>query len=260
MRTLRTTLFLATAGASLLICAAPVVAQTEHEPTNLDRRFARHFPEPPVSFELVESADHRPRIIITNLHQYPLTAYVLQTEPKSAADSPPTMIHDALTRMDLLAPIPRGLSHEIGVPQVGELVTSAKLVAAVWEDGSTFGPDELLARISSSRKAMADSYGLAITALQTGLEKNWTAEEYLNAAEQLRPQMPTKRMATVAEAELASEKLIPQGLPGHTIADNMQHAIQDDRSPVRVEKLAQILLENFEQSRDALRKALIGMS
>lgn len=168
------------------------------------------------------------------------------------------MIHDALTRMDLLAPIPRGLSHKIGVPQVGDRFTSAKLVAAVWEDGSTFGPEELLARISASRKAMADSYDLAIAALKTGLEKNWTVAEYLTAAQQLRPPMPTQQMATVAEAQLASEKLIPQGLPGYTIADNMQHAIQDDRSPVRVAKLAQILLRSFEQSRNSLRNALGG--
>jgi hypothetical protein len=260
MRALRTTLFLATAGASLLICAAPVVAQTEHEPTNFDRRFARHFPEPPVSFELVESADHRPRIIITNLYQYPLTAYMLQTEPRSAADSPPTMIHDALTRMDLLAPIPRGLSHQIGVPQVGELVSSAKLVAAVWEDGSTFGPDELLARISRSRKALADSYDLAIATLQTGLEKNWTAEEYLIAAQQLKPPMPAQQMATVDEAIAASEKLVPQPIVSYTITSNMQHALQHDRSPARVAKLAQALLKNFEQSRDALRQALVGTS
>jgi len=54
----------------------------------------------------------------------------------------------------LFAPIPKGLSHKIGIPHiVGGLVPDAKLVAAVWEDGSTFGPGELLARISDSRKS-----------------------------------------------------------------------------------------------------------
>lgn len=75
MRTLRRFLLSATVGASLLLWSMPISAQTEHEPTNIERRLARHFSEqPPVSFELVESADHRPFIVITNLLQYSLTA------------------------------------------------------------------------------------------------------------------------------------------------------------------------------------------
>jgi hypothetical protein len=261
MRTLRRFVLSATAGASLILWSTPLSAQTEHESTNLERRFARHFSEqPPVSFELVESADHRPFIVITNLLQYPLTAYVVQTEPKSAADRPQTLIHDALMRMDLIAPVPRGLSHKIGVPQVGELVPGVKLVAAVWEDGSTFGPDELLARISASRKAMADSYDLAIATLKTGLAKNWTAEEYLIAAQQLKTPMPAKQMATRDEAIAASEKFVPQPILSYTITSNMQQAIEHDRSPTRVAKLVENLLKNFEQSRNALHQALIGTS
>jgi hypothetical protein len=167
------------------------------------------------------------------------------------------LFHDALTRMGgLFAPIPKGLSHKIGIPHIeGGLVPDAKLVAAVWEDGSTLGPGELLARISDSRKTLADSYDLAIAALQTGLDKNWTAEEYLTAAQQLKPPMPPQQMATVEEAEGVSQKLITQGIPSRTIMDNMQHVVQHDPSAGR---LSQILLKNFEQSRDALRKALDG--
>jgi hypothetical protein len=65
-------------------------------------------------------------------------------------------------------------------------------------------------------------------------------------------------MATIEEARAASEKRIAQVMPGHTIMDNMQHAVERDRSPARVAKLAQTLLRNFQQSRDALRKALGG--
>jgi hypothetical protein len=134
-------------------------------------------------------------------------------------------------------------------------VPDAKLVAAVWEDGSTFGPDELLARISNSRKALAKSYDRAIAILQNGLDKNWTAEEYLTAAQQLKPSTPS-RMATVEEAQAVSQKFIAQGIPSRTITDNIQHAVQQDRSPARAAKVAQVLLKNFEQSRDALRQAL----
>src|SRR6267143_4485948 len=62
-----------------------------------------------------------------------------------------------------------------------------------------------------------------------------------------------QQMATVEEA--VSQKLITQGIPSRTIMDNMQHVAQHDPSAGR---LAQILLKNFEQSRDALRKALGG--
>ncbi len=257
MRTLRHFIFPLVAGTFLLFCSTPTPAQIPHGPTDLDRRLARHFTEkPPVLFEFAEDANHRPLIIVTNLHQFLLTAYVVQTEPKSADDSPQSLVCDALTRIGLLAPIPKGLSYKMGVPHVVEgPVPVAKLVAAVWEDGSTFGPDDLLARISNSRKALADSYDRAIAALQTGLDKNWTAEEYLTAAQQLKPPMPTHMMATVEDARAASENLVSQDMPSRTIMDNMQHVVQHDS---RAAQLAQTLLKNFEQSRDALRKALAG--
>jgi hypothetical protein len=113
----------------------------------------------------------------------------------------------------------------------------------------------LLARITDSRKALADSYDLAIAALQTGLDKNWTAEEYLTAAQRLKSPMPPQQMPTVEEAQAVSQKLLAQGIPSRIIMDNMQHVVQHDP---RAAQLAQILLKNFEQSRDALRKALGG--
>jgi hypothetical protein len=197
---------------------------------------------------------------ITNSYQYSLTAYAVQTAPKSAHDTPLALICDALTRMCGLAPIPRGLSHKMGVPYlVGGHVPDAKLVAAVWEDGSTFGPDELLAQIANGRRALADSYDLAISTLQTGLEKNWSVQEYLAAAQKLKPPMPPQ-MATLEEARSVSQNLTAQIMPGRTIAVNMQHAVEHDPSPARVAKLAHTLLIQFEESRDALRKAMDGVS
>ncbi len=118
MRTLRNSLLSPVAWTFLLFCPTPILGQVSHEPTDLEGRHARHFPEkPPALLELAEDADHRPLIIITNSHQFALTAYAVQTEPKSADDSPQTLIYDALTRMGgLLAPIPKGLSHKIGIP------------------------------------------------------------------------------------------------------------------------------------------------
>lgn len=260
MRTLRKIVLSLPAPILLLCFAARVPAQAVRDPVELERRFARHFPEkPPVVFEFTEGVDHQSQII-TNLHQYSLTAYAVQTGTATAAPSNimNIFIHDALTHTGLLAPISRGLSHVITLPRGADgPVPNAKLMAAVWEDGSTYGPDELLARISNNRKALADSYDHAIDALQTGLDKNWSAEQYVDAARQLEPPMPPQ-MTTVEEAKSASEKLTAQGMPSHTITVNMQRAAQEDLSAKRVAILARALLKEFTQSRDVLRRALTG--
>jgi hypothetical protein len=262
MRTLGSFLFSAAAAAFLLYCPTPMQAQTAHDPVDRERRFARHFSDnPPLHFEVEEHGEHGPRVIITSLYQYLLTAYVVQSEPKSAGDPPQTLIGDALSRLALPASIPRGLSYATGLPHVeGGLAPDAKLVAAVWEDGSTFGPDELLLRIYNRRKALADSYDLAIATLQTGLEKNWSVQEYLATAEKLRPPMPQPPPATIEDAKAVSESFTAAMLPGRTITDNMQHAIQHDYSLAQVSRLAQALVRDFQQSRDALRQALVGTS
>jgi len=267
LRALQNLAFSTTVGTFLFFCAIPIPAQTfpaqpAQNQTNVES--ARHFPEkPPVSFDLAESADHKPIFILTNLYQYPLTAYIVQadyivrTGPKLAGDPVQTQVCDALTHIGgLLASVPRGLSHKIGLLHLtDESARDAKLVAAVWEDGSTFGPDEMLARISELRKAQANRYDLAIATLQTGLEKNWSAKEYFDAAQKLKPPLPPKT-GSIAEAKAASEQLTAEVIPGLALRDNMQHAVQDDSPPAGVAKLAQILLKQFQESRDALRKAL----
>jgi hypothetical protein len=260
MRTLRKIVLSLPAPILLLCFAARVPAQTVRDPMEMEPPFARHFPEkPPVVFEFTEGVKHRSQII-TNLHQYALTAYAVQTGTATTTPSNTTniYIHDALTHTGLLAPIPKGLSHVTTLPRgAGGTVPNAKLIAAVWEDGSTYGPDELIARISNSRKALADSYDHAIDTLQTGLAKNWTAQEYVDAAQQLKPPMPP-HMATVEEAESVSERLIAQGMPSHTITVNMQRAAQEDLSAKSVAILARVLLKEFTRSRDVLRRALAG--
>jgi len=193
--------------------------------------------------ELERRFAHGPRIIIRNLHQYPLTAFVVRTEPKSVDDVINTLVYDALTRVRLLAPIPRGMSSILGAPhQVGGPVTDANLAAAVWEDGSTYGPDNLLLRISSSRRELADSYDRAIAKLQTGLEKNWTAEEYLAAAGPLKPLMKAGKAATPATF---TAKIVARPW----ITDNMQRAAQENRPAARVAFLARALLQSVAAAR-----------
>jgi hypothetical protein len=116
MRTLPQ-LALLTAARFWLLCVAPIQAQTPHEPTDLERHLARHFPEtPPVQLEFAKDAEYRPLLIITNSYQFSLTAYAVQIGPKSANDRPQTLIYDALTRVGLLATVPKGLATRLVCP------------------------------------------------------------------------------------------------------------------------------------------------
>jgi hypothetical protein len=127
------------------------------------------------------------------------------------------------------------------------------LAAAVWEDGSTYGPDELLVRISKTRSALADSYDRAITMLQSGLDKNWTAADYSAAAQQLRsPLDPT--LSAVPEASVAG------ATPIRTIALNMDRIARQQRSAKILNAVVRTLLTHFTEERDALRQALAGSS
>ena len=224
MRTLRNLVLSAAAGTFLIYCPISVRAQTPHE-----RRFARHFPErPPALFEFAEGADHRPLIIITNLHQFALTAYVVQTEPKSANDRSQTLFHDALTRMGgLVCPYSQGPEpQDRHSPYRGRARSRRQTCRRCLGRWQHFWSGRIARPNLRQPQKLADSYDLAIAALQTGLDENWTAEEYLTAAQQLKPPMPPQQMATVEEAEAVSQKLITQGIPSRTIMDNMQQVVQ----------------------------------
>jgi hypothetical protein len=249
MRTLKKSILALAAGVLVLSLATPLPAQTVPDPTAMARRMARHFSEkPPVQFQILQTAEHEPRLVVTNLHQYALTAFVAQTDPTAANSITNTAVYDALTRVGLLAPIPRGLSFVTGVLHVvGQSVPDPILAAAVWEDGSTYGPDDLLARISSARSALADSYDRAIAMLQTGLDKNWSGAEFSAAALQLK--LPLPRPPTQGTA-------MPNSLPAYTITVNMDRATQGNHPAKRVALIARNLLARFTQDRDALREAL----
>jgi hypothetical protein len=239
------------AGMSVLFIASPILARTAQDSTELGRGLARHFPEkPPVQFETLETAAHQPRMVITNLHAHALTAFVVRTDPTAPDSITNTLVFDALTHTGLLAPIPRGLSLVMGVPHpVGQSAPDPVLGAAVWEDGSTYGPDELLARMPRARTALADSYDRAIAMLQTGLDKSWTAAEYSAAARRLRLPIDPAR-------PVIPESSVADGAPLFNITVNMDRMARDNRPAGIVNSVARSLLTHFTQERDALRQVL----
>ena len=156
---------------------------------------ARHFDEnPPVHFELISSTDQPGRALVTNLYQANLTAFVIQVgsdidNPK--ASTPHLLLFDALARQRMISTIPRGLSLNTGVPHiVGKEVPPAKLVAALWEDGSTFGPPDFIDKLVENRQATLAAYDLVIPIVQKAMDENWTTGECIDALEREKAPLP----------------------------------------------------------------------
>lgn len=161
-------------------------AQDQSSSTQLARRFARHFEDrPPVMFELETAGDHAGRILVTNAYQYPLTAVAI--EISSGAEGklgPQTDIFDALTRSQLSSPPPRGLTFVTSAGHtVGKPIPNSTIAAAIWEDGSTFGPNDVLNLILEGRRNTLIAFDRALSILQSGIDADWTSSRYLNALE-----------------------------------------------------------------------------
>jgi hypothetical protein len=174
--------------AAIVLAATSVSlnAQDQSSSTELAKKFARHFEDrPPLMFEVETEGAHAGRILVTNLSQYPLTAIAIEIAKDPESELPSQInICDSLTRSQLLAPIPRGLSfvtfagHVVGGP-----IPNASLVAAIWEDGSTFGSKDLLNQLLENRRATLTAIDRVLSILQSGVGGSWNRAQYLSALE-----------------------------------------------------------------------------
>jgi hypothetical protein len=179
------------------------IPQDQPSSSQLARKFARHFDDrPPVIFEAETEGDHPGRILVTNAHQYPLTAFAVEIARAPESKLPPQInFADALARSQLLAPIPRGLTfvtysgHIVGGP-----IPKAALVAAIWEDGSTFGSNELLNQILEGRRATLSALDQILSILKSGLDEGWTSARFLSALDVASP--PNLVPATMEQARI----------------------------------------------------------
>lgn len=229
---------------ALPISAGSAQEQNRPTPLELTHRMTRHFDDrPPVQFEVDLGAERGPRLMVTNLHQYALTAVVIQKEFAQGKGVSQTILLDALTRSALLAAVPRGLSFIMSLPVSDrETLPDTRLVAAVWEDGSTYGPEDLLQQVVAGRAATTGIYERALSLLEEGLEKNWTADQYISAANKLR-----NALATEGSAAQSSVVILM------SITSSLQAA--QARGQLQVTRVAKALAEHFRQSREALRLA-----
>jgi hypothetical protein len=209
----------------------------------------------PLHFEVELDRKNGPRTILTNLHSAPLTAYVEQIMPVPSQQPQHIgagfRVVDALLRSGLLSPVPRGLSVIGSVEHIiGEPYPQVTLVAAVWEDGSTYGLDELVQRVLTARRASLEELQHAILLLQTGLKQGWIQQQYLTAVKTRKdePCVASK------SSEQARRVCLEARVVYDTITLNLQRDANDD--PASLEKLVKQVLEILVQRRDTLRASL----
>lgn len=231
----------------------PITASPPHS-------VALHFSDrPPVTLEIDSAAQNGPRVIVTNLHQAPLTALIIRTEPQTERERPQTVLADALVRSGLIAPVPRGLNFIINLPRNGqEAAPSTQLIAALWEDGSTFGPPDALQSIASAHSTVADAYAQAISLLQGGLDKNWTQAQYLSAADQhltaaTASRNPTSPISFDLSAQVALTANAGASAVFYGLISTLRHNGSDSD---RVSRSARILVDEYAKYRDALKQSV----
>ena len=241
------------AAASLAATSGMPPAQEHPSQDALARKFARHFDErPPVMFELETSGDHPGRILITNTHQYPLTAVAIELsgEPGSKFLTQ-TQIYDALTRSMLPAPIPRGLTftafagHTVGGP-----IPNVRLAAAIWEDGSTFGSENALNKLLESRRAALSAFDHVLSILQAGSDGGWTAARFLSALDVAMP--PNLTPITIEQAQVQNT--------GNAVFMSAKLTISSSADRGNLDRGVKALQKNLQQQRDLLADSAPALS
>lgn len=162
-------------------------------PLRAARMPPRHFDErPPLQLEEAPTDKSPGRALVTNLYQETLTAFALEVEREPGSQEMSRIeVFDAIAVIGMKSGVPRGLTLIIGVPHVvGKPIPSAKIAAAMWEDGSTFGSQEILDKIFANRRTTLSAYDLVLSILQTGEENGWTLSQYIDALEKEKAPLP----------------------------------------------------------------------
>jgi hypothetical protein len=228
-------------------------AQEQPSGSDLARRFARHFDDrPPVMFELETAADHPGRILITNTYQYPLTALAIELsgEPGSKFLLR-THLYDAFTRSQLLAPVPRGLTFTAFAGHVvGGQIPNARLAAAIWEDGTTFGSENVLNQLLEARRVALSAFDHVLRILAAGIDSGWTAAQFLSALEVATP--PNLAPITMEQAQVQTA--------GDAVAAGTKLTISSLASNGNLDRGIKALERNLKQQRDLLADSAPALS
>jgi hypothetical protein len=185
--------------------------------------------------EIRTPAEGQPLVVVTNLYERPMTAFILEVFSSSHPENRNGKLGwDAYIGRQ---PVSMDGSVSVTLPHVEDrsYPDNAVIAAAVWEDGSTEGPPELLNLIFGDRIREQAAYEWSMALLRKGLAENWGRAQYLAVFENPENQPANYRAA------------------GLTIKSTVEANRADD--PGRLHATLQKLLETFTDRYEALIQA-----
>lgn len=213
------------------------------------------FTHPPFHVEVERNRKDGTRFILTNQYQEPLTAYVEEITPvpdgRQGGMEHRFHLVDALIRNgELMWPIPENLStmHYVSHNQ-GREDAQPGIAAVVWEDGLTYGSQELIQKVVSRRRSSSVYHQHAIDLLQTGLKQGWDANRFV--AEGRSREEGLHVMNVDAELDMIIE------FPLAVVVDNLMQVRREN--PVNVDRVAKIMLERELKEKEVLDAGVSAM-
>jgi|GEM_PF-4894330 len=216
---------------------------------------SKDFTTPPFHVEVERDGKNGTRFILTNEYRFPLTAYVEEITPvpdgQEGGVEHGFYVVDGLDPSgDLMSPISfglstiRGVSHNVGRPDA-----QPGVAAVVWDDGLTFGPDNLVQRIIARRRLSSEYHQHAIDLLQTGLKEHWDANRYESEGTALEEKWHA--MAVNRDLNLIVES------PLQIVVDNLVRIQREN--PANTERMAKMLLETQLKQKEVIDSGLDAM-
>ncbi len=213
------------------------------------------FSRPPFHVEVERDRKDGTRFILTNQYQVPLTAYVEEITPvpdgQQGGVEHRVRVVDALIRNgELLSPIPENLStmHYVS-HNLGRKDAQPGIAAVVWEDGLTYGPQELIQKVIARRQVSSSYHQNAIELLQTGLKEGWDANRYVaegrSREEGLHVREVDPKLDIIIEFPLA------------VVVDNLMQIRRDN--PGAVDRMAKMMIERELKEKGVLDSGLSAM-
>ena len=212
--------------------AAPILDSREraHQP----HRSPQSSGQPDFRVVIDSVTEREPQIILTNLSEVPLTACFINISFWRENRKQGGVLWDAFLinkpQIAKEANVSLPLGHVDGEPYPDKV----EVAAAIWADGTTFGDADYLKHILRGRADLANKFDRVISLLQTGLQQEWTRDQYLAALEKLPDASKPQAYGVRSTLKLNTN------LDGHQAI--LKHLIQE-------------FIDRFGVQRDALRQS-----
>ena len=214
------------------------------------------FTKPPFHVDVERDGKSGTRLILTNEYRLPLTAFVEEITPvpdgqEGGVEHGFYLVDGLEPSGDLMSPIPLGLSTIRGVSHnAGRADAQLGVAAVVWEDGLTYGPDNLVQRIVARRRLSSEYHQHAIDLLETGLKEGWDANRYVSVGRAREEEWHA--MSVDRELNLIVE------LPLQIVVDNLMRVQREN--PGNADRMAKMLLKTQLRQKEVVDAGLAAMA